>query len=323
MSRIRFKYNPATLRFERVRISILNVLISLVGYLAMGFVFFAGLILLQNYFIESPKEKELRAENKALKEHKVILASQLVSYNAQLDSLKQEDLSLYTQLFESGTPVNSEDTQSEKVDILIAGFSDFDQWLEEISTQSAKTIYTAKKTNEFFHNTASVEKKDLSRLFDVPAIVPVDNFDVTKLVSGFGTRVNPFHKGNYHHDGVDIASARGTLVLASGHGQVITAKRSELVAGYGNYIEIDHGHGIITRYSHLDDVEVRPGQRVKKGQAIGTVGSSGGSVAPHLHYEVIIKGVNVEPVKFFMENLSADQFKEVVNRSKKMNQSLD
>lgn len=323
MYRIRFKYNPKTLKYERVGLSILNILITAVGYLAMGALFFIGLILIQNYVIESPKEKALRAENKALKQHKVILAGQLASYNQQLEDLKEQDLALYNKLFETGAPVKSEKPTSEKVDILVAGDSGFNEWLKEINNQSLTTITAAKQSNSFFHDYASIGKEDLSRLFAIPSIVPVENFEVDKLVSGYGTRINPFHKGNYHHDGVDIASARGTLVLASGHGQIITVKRSDLVAGYGNYVEIDHGHGVVTRYSHLDNINARVGQRVKKGQPIGTVGSTGGSVAPHLHYEVIVNNQNVEPVKFFMENLSADQFKELVSRSKKMNQSLD
>jgi murein DD-endopeptidase MepM/ murein hydrolase activator NlpD len=323
MSRLRFKYNPGTLRFERVRISILNILITLTGYLAMGGVFFIGLILLQNYVIETPREKELTSENKALKQHKLILANQLVSYNHKLSELKKEDLALYNQIFETTDTQNQKTSSPEKVDILVANTSNFNNWLTDINRSFSGVMGEAIKSNQFFSKAASIDKTDLSRLFAIPSIVPVENFEVNKLVSGFGTRINPFHKGNYHHDGIDIAAARGTLVLAAGHGEVISVKRSDMVAGYGNYIEIDHGHGVVTRYSHLDYLQVKVGQRIRKGQAIGTVGSSGGSIAPHLHYEVMVNGIYTEPIKFFMENLTADQFKEVVSRSQKMNQSLD
>jgi murein DD-endopeptidase MepM/ murein hydrolase activator NlpD len=323
MSRLRFKYNPGTLRFERARISILNILISLFGYLAMGAVFFLGLILLQNYVIESPREKELKAENKALAQHKVILASQLELYNQKLELLKDEDEALHDQLFESGKNQNQKNTSTEKSGILVANTSNFNNWIKQINELFSDAMQGAKKSNHFFHDAASIDKKDLDRLFAVPSIVPVENFDVNKLVSGFGTRINPFHKGNYHHAGVDIAAARGTLVLAASHGEIVTVKKSDMVAGYGNYIEIDHGHDIITRYSHLDYIQVKAGQRIKKGQVIGTVGSSGGSIAPHLHYEVINNGVNLDPVKFFLENLTADEFNIIVSRSKHMNQSLD
>jgi murein DD-endopeptidase MepM/ murein hydrolase activator NlpD len=323
MSRLRFKYNPGTLRFERARISILNILITLIGYLAMGGVFFIGLILLQNYVIESPREKELTSENKALKQHKLILSNQLVSYNHKLAELKKEDFALYNQIFETTDTQNQKTSSPDKVDILVANTASFNNWITNINRSFSGVMGQAIKSNQFFSKAASVDKTDLSRLFSIPSIVPVENFEVNKLVSGFGTRINPFHKGNYHHDGIDIAAARGTLVLAAGHGEVISVKRSDMVAGYGNYIEIDHGHGVVTRYSHLDYLQVKVGQRIRKGQAIGTVGSSGGSIAPHLHYEVMVNGIYTEPIKFFMENLTADQFKEVVSRSQKMNQSLD
>jgi murein DD-endopeptidase MepM/ murein hydrolase activator NlpD len=323
MSRLRFKYNPGTLRFERARISVLNILITLVGYLAMGAVFFIGLILLQNYVIESPREKELTSENKALKQHKLILSNQLVSYNHKLAELKKEDFALYNQIFETTDTQNQKTSSPDKVDILVANTASFNNWITNINRSFSGVMGQAIKSNQFFSKAASVDKTDLSRLFNIPSIVPVENFEVNKLVSGFGTRINPFHKGNYHHDGIDIAAARGTLVLAAGHGEVISVKRSDMVAGYGNYIEIDHGHGVVTRYSHLDYLQVKVGQRIRKGQAIGTVGSSGGSIAPHLHYEVMVNGIYTEPIKFFMENLTADQFKEVVSRSQKMNQSLD
>jgi murein DD-endopeptidase MepM/ murein hydrolase activator NlpD len=182
---------------------------------------------------------------------------------------------------------------------------------------------SAKSSNQFFHAKASVKKEDLSTLFSVPSIMPVENFELTNLVSGFGTRINPFHKGHYHHDGVDITSTRGTSVLAAGHGQVIMTKRSDLLAGFGNYVEIDHGHGVVTRYSHLEEITVRVGQKIKKGHTLGTVGSTGGSIAPHLHYEVIQDGANIDPIKFFAEGLNAAQFQELVTKSKKQNQSLD
>ncbi|MBK8290924.1 MAG: M23 family metallopeptidase [Flammeovirgaceae bacterium] len=147
---------------------------------------------------------------------------------------------------------------------------------------------------------------------------------MSKLVSGYGIRINPFHKGNYHHDGVDISSARGTVVTATAEGQVTIVKRSDLVAGYGNYLEVDHGDGYVTRYSHLEEIVVRQGQTVKKGQSIGIVGSSGGSIAPHLHYEVIKNGNNLNPIDFFMEGIASGQYEALVNfRKNKINLLTD
>jgi murein DD-endopeptidase MepM/ murein hydrolase activator NlpD len=323
MSQTKFRYNTDNLRYERVKISFFNALITIVSYLSFGVLFFAGLLILQNYIIETPSEKILRSENNALKQHKVVLAGQLALSNNQLEELKKQDLDLYEKLFETRQPKEANQSTSKREEILLAGTVDFNGVLNDLNSKFKDLYSSAKSSNQFYHTKASVKKEDLSTLFSIPSIVPVKNFDQSKLVSGFGTRINPFHKGHYHHDGVDIASARGTEVLASGHGLVVMTKRSDLLAGFGNYLEVDHGHGVVTRYSHLEEITVRAGQKIKKSQTLGTIGSSGGSIAPHLHYEVILNGENLDPVKFFAEGLNAGQFHELVNKSKKQNQSLD
>lgn len=323
MLRTKFRYNPENLRYERVKISFFNVVITILSYCSFGVLFFAALLLLQNYIIETPHEKQLRTENEALQQHKIILTSQLQQSDHQLEELKKQDQELYEKLFESKQPLDEHQTLKKREQILIAETSDFNEIISDLTARFNDLFTSAKTSNQIFHAKASVKKEDLSTLFTIPSIIPVENFDLSKLVSGFGTRINPFHKGHYHHDGADIASARGTLVLAAGHGQVIMTKRSDLLAGFGNYIEVDHGHGVITRYSHLEDIYVRVGQKLKKGQSIGSVGSTGGSIAPHLHYEVIQDGANVDPIKFFAEGLNAEEFQELAMKSKKQNQSLD
>jgi murein DD-endopeptidase MepM/ murein hydrolase activator NlpD len=323
MLRTKFRYNPENLRYERVKISFFNVLITILSYCSFGVLFFAALLLLQNYVIETPSEKLLRTENESLRQHKVILTGQLQQSDYQLEELKKQDQELYEKLFETKLSPDENQAPKKREEILIAEISDFNEIIKDLSIRFNDLYTSAKGSNQFFHAKASVKKEDLSTLFTIPSIVPVENFDLSKLVSGFGTRINPFHKGHYHHDGVDITSSRGTLVLSAGHGQVIMTKRSDLLAGFGNYVEIDHGHGVITRYSHLDDIHVRIGQKIKKGQSIGSVGSTGGSIAPHLHYEVIQDGVNIDPIKFFAEGLHADDFQALAIKSKTQNQSLD
>jgi murein DD-endopeptidase MepM/ murein hydrolase activator NlpD len=319
----KFRYNPENLRYERVKVSIFNVLITIISYLTFGVLFFIGLLLLQNYIIETPSEKQLRTENKALEEHRIVLAGQLTESNNQLEELKKQDQELYEKLFETKVPHDENVSLKNREEILLAGAGDFKEIIKDANARLKELYASAKLNNNFFHEKASVKKEDISTLFSLPSILPVEDFDQSKLVSGFGTRINPFHKGHYHHDGVDIASARGTAVLATGHGQIITSKRSDLLAGFGNYVEIDHGHGVITRYSHLEEIIAHPGQKIKKGQVIGSVGSSGGSIAPHLHYEVIQEGANIDPIKFFAEGLTAGQYQELVVKGKKQNQSLD
>src|SRR5690606_13042941 len=154
-------------------------------------------------------------------------------------------------------------------------------------------------------------------------MLPVKEWNTEKLISGFGTRVDPFHKGLYEHTGVDISLPRGTEVVATAPGWVTLARKSSIPAGYGNYIEVDHGHGFITRYAHLGDLHVKQGQRVTKGQVIATSGNSGGSVAPHLHYEIIRDGVQVDPIPYMIEGLDPAEHHRMKQISKIQNQSLD
>jgi murein DD-endopeptidase MepM/ murein hydrolase activator NlpD len=323
MASTKFRYNNKTLRFEQAKISYFSVFLSIISYLTFSFLFFVGLVLLQNFLVETPVEKKLRAENKALEKHKLLLTSQLTSSNQQLAELKNKDLTLYQKLFETKLTKESAPVYPEREELLMAGAGDFNESVDQLGQRFSELLNSARSTSSFYQKKASVKKEDVGMLTTIPSTAPIENFEVSKLVSGYGIRINPFHKGQYHHDGVDIASPRDTPVLASAPGRVILTKRSDLVAGYGNFVEIDHGNGYVTRYGHLEEIIVRQGQVLKKGQIIGSVGSSGGSIAPHVHYEVILEGKNLDPIKFILEGISADQYKVLLSQSSKQNQSLD
>jgi murein DD-endopeptidase MepM/ murein hydrolase activator NlpD len=322
MAITKFKYNPKTLRYERTSISLLGAAFRGFGYLIFGALFFVGLVLLQNYLIDTPFEKELRAENEALRQHKTVLIASLQESNGRISELKNEDRELYEKLFEiklSAAP----DMNIEKEEILTAEPGLFSEWEKATRSQSDEFIQTARSRNVAFSESVSIKKSDLKTLKALPTLAPIENFEVDKLVSGFGKRINPFHKGLYHHDGVDISLPTGTAVVATAPGTIVLSNLSSLVAGFGNYIEINHGNGVITRYAHLGELKVYYGQRVSRGQVIGTIGSSGGSIAPHLHYEIIKNGKNVNPAHYIISGLNSSQYHLLVDNSKKVNQSLD
>ncbi len=318
----KYYYNPKTLRFERKKISFTNVMGNSFGYLSFGMLFFVGLLVLQNYIVVTPLESKLRLENKSLTEHKAILNSRIKKANAQLDELKSKDGELYKKIFE----IPKSDVQTASIgheEILTATSPVFLEWTENLTNQFATISDKAGKSNRFFRLTASVDKSDWHKLQSTPVLQPVDNFEVNQLVSGFGVRINPFHKGKYHHDGADITATRGAHVVATGPGIVAAVKKSDLLAGFGNYVEIDHGYGYVTRYAHLDEITVKMGEKVLKGFKIGTVGSSGGSIAPHVHYEVLLNGVNIDPLQYLVQGLDSEQYARLFILSKKINQSLD
>lgn len=318
----KYYYNPKTLRFERKKISFTGVMGNSFAYLSFGIIFFIGLLVLQNYIVETPLENKMRLENESLTEHKAILNQRIKSANTQLAQLQSKDGELYKKIFEiPKTEVISASIGHEE--ILTASSPVFMKWTETLTDQFVSISEKSGKSNRFFRLTAGVDKSDWNKLQSTPVLQPVENFEVAQLVSGFGIRINPFHKGKYHHDGADIAATRGASVIASGPGKVVSVKKSDLLAGFGNYVEIDHGYGYITRYAHLDDITVRLGEKVLKGFKIGTVGSSGGSIAPHVHYEVLMNGTNIDPLQYLVQGLNSDQYARLFISSKKINQSLD
>lgn len=322
MFKTKFHYNPKTLRYERVKLSILNVIVSGLSYVAFGAIFFVGLVLIENYFAETPKEGALRKENAALENYKVLLAGQLDRSALELSALRDQESSLYQSLFETSKP-ERELPKIHREEILISNPTKFNEWVASIENKFRETHNRAVISNNHFSQTTQVEKPDLTSLFQTPSVPPVANFAIEQLISGFGTRINPFHKGLYHHDGLDIAAPTGSPVVAAGNGKVVAAVTTTQIGGFGNYIEIDHGNGLISRYAHLGALSVRTGQRISKGQTIAVIGVSGASVAPHVHYEIIKDGQNINPVKFIIAGLNSAQYELLMVNSANQNQSLD
>ncbi len=322
MTEPQFRYNPKTLRYERVQFSIWRTASAFIAYSCFGILFFIGLNLFQNFVIETKLEKALVTENKSLSEYKVVLASQIETSNQLLSGLKADESKLHEKLFEA--PVEQESQVVGQSAEKIASIEDWNESMNHLNERLKAVHEKTKIKNHFFGERLTLDKSDVPTLMNFPSIAPVKDLNDQNLVSGFGVRINPFHKGNYHHDGIDIALTKGTEVLATGNGHVISFNNHNLLeAGSGNYVEIDHGNGLVTRYSHLEKVNVTWGQKIKQGQVIGLSGSSGGSVAPHLHYEVIEYGKNLDPLMYIIEGISAEGHQKLAVKSKTQNQSLD
>ena len=162
------------------------------------------------------------------------------------------------------------------------------------------------------------DKADM--LASLPAIQPVSNKELRRLASGFGMRVHPIYKVKMMHPGIDFSAPQGTPVYATGGGKVVTVKSS--LSGYGNQVIIDHGFGYRTRYAHLQKASVKQGQRVERGQAIGLVGNTGTSTAPHLHYEIYHDDERVNPIHYFYQDITAEEYEILVQLASIENQSL-
>jgi murein DD-endopeptidase MepM/ murein hydrolase activator NlpD len=179
------------------------------------------------------------------------------------------------------------------------------------------TAYQEKSFNDIEGMVKNKEKL----LAAIPAIQPVSDKDLTRIASGFGTRIDPVYKVPKFHAGLDFAAPIGTPIYATADGVVTDAGYN--AGGYGNRVIIDDGYGYETLYGHMHKIKARVGQKVKRGEVIGYVGSSGKSTGPHCHYEVHRNGTPVDPVYYFYNDLTPEQYDRLLKLAQTANQSLD
>jgi len=163
-------------------------------------------------------------------------------------------------------------------------------------------LFSKKSYNEI----EKLIKNQDEKMASMPAIQPVSNKQLNRVASGFGLRIDPVYGTPKMHKGLDFSAPQGTPIYATGDGVIKLAGSSE--GGYGNHVIINHGYGYETLYGHMVRVKARTGQKVKRGEVIGWVGSTGKSTGPHCHYEVHINNQAVDPVYFFYNDLNAEEY---------------
>ena len=179
-------------------------------------------------------------------------------------------------------------------------------------------LYAQSLSLDEIHRMAGTKKE---RMAHMPAIMPISKVNC-RMVSGYGMRYHPILHYRRMHTGVDLSAQPGTPVHATADGRVTTAGRGAGLGGYGVCVVVDHGYGFKTLYAHLQDVKVREGEKVKRGTVVGTVGRTGLSQGYHLHYEVIQNGQKVNPVYYFFNDLTPEEYDEVLEASYVENQCL-
>lgn len=324
MSKIKYYYDTETCKYERLKTSVSDVVINTAGFIILSLVFATGLLFAYNNFFKSPREQYLTRENKELNFYYKLMSKEMTEMDKVLTALQEKDDQVYRSIFETKPLASS---------IRNSGTGNMDNYrilLEKNLSRQDLILSTLDKLNKLkkkayvqsksYEDILVLSKQKNALLAGMPAIQPMSNPNLTKLVSGFGYRMHPIYKVRLFHTGVDFSAARGTAVYATGDGVIITTARN--LGGYGNEIEVDHGFGYVTKYAHLETFNVKVGQKVKRGELIGYSGSSGAATAPHLHYEVIHDGVKVNPVHYFFKDLNAEQYKKILELAEEENQSL-
>jgi murein DD-endopeptidase MepM/ murein hydrolase activator NlpD len=322
MPQPKFLYNLKSLRFEKAGFPWRWVIINGLGLAFMVVLFFAGLLYLQNRIVESPLEKQLRWENDVLTRHKKVIEEESARQNVQMASLAASDKALHKRILLTD-PAPPEKSEPYSKSILAGDFSDFYNLLDKLSAKTSASFKQAGTKNYLFSRLYWPGKKDVEEIRAFPTLAPVADFKIDQLVCGFGNQINPFNKLLYEHKGLDISGEKGTDVVASGSGVIESAVFSETPSGLGNYVSINHGNGYVTRYAHLQKISVYRGQKIKQGQSIGTLGMSGGVVAPHLHYEIIRNGIYYNPALFMIEESGVENFMSLAEIGTTSKQALD
>lgn len=323
MSKTKFKFNDKTLEYEKVvitwRARFKKAGLHLGVSLTLALVFIVASYPIVTHVIA----KDQIEKNEILEEEYEKMNLHVVELSNDLNVLRLRDDSVYADIF-GVAPISK--------NLRIGGTGGTDEFKEFKKYNNNELMLKSAKLIAALENQVNIHKKGFSRikklahtrsqkLSHVPAIQPIHNNNLIRTASGFGMRLHPVYNVLKLHTGVDFTAKIGTEIFASGDGKVVEVKNS--YTGYGQHVIIDHGFGYKTLYAHMSKFKVRKGQTVKRGDIIGLVGSTGTSTGPHLHYEVIKNGRQIDPANFFFNDLNYEQYKEMINISSQITTSLD
>lgn len=323
MAKAKYRYNPHTLSYDKIELTFRDKLFRGSMILGASLIIGIGIYFITDAFVDSPKEKQLKQKNSELLSQYEILDKKAEQLEVILNDIQRRDDNIYRVIFEA-EPIASE--------IREAGFGGVNRYKELESLSNADLIIgTSKKLDKLskqlyiqsksFDEVFEMAKKKEQMLASIPAIQPVSNEDLTRMASGYGYRTDPVYKTTKFHAGMDFTAPRGTPIYATGDGKVIQADAAN--RGYGNHVRIDHGYGYITLYAHMSKFNCKVGQQVKRGDVIGYVGNTGKSVGPHCHYEVRKNGEPINPVNFYFNDLTPEQYAKMLELANDPTQALD
>ena len=323
MAKIKYYYDTKTLSYKPIK---LNSGEKIKGY----FIFFLSSVLLSFFillifyqFFDSPKEKRLKLEIQNLTSQYEVINNDMQQVETVLDEIQERDDNIYRVIFEADpipTSIRKQGFGGVNRYEKLLGLSNSELMINtsEKIDQLTKQLYLQSKS---FDEVIDLAKNKSNMLASIPAIQPVANKDLKRMASGYGYRIHPIYKTRKMHYGMDFSAKTGTEIYATGDGIVSKIKRSK--RGYGNYVKINHGFGYETLYAHMSKYIVKRGQKVKRGEVIGYVGNSGISTAPHLHYEVRKDNKKINPMNFYYNDLSPEEYEKMLEISLQSNQSLD
>ena len=325
MAKVKYYFDSENLAYRKIKTKISTkfgvVALFLVASGLFGFLCFV--VLLNTPFFETPKDKLQAREIENYKLRYEILNKRMNQIDDVLADIEDRDNNIYRVYFNTSA-IPGEQRK--------AGFGGVNRYKELEGYNNSDLVINTSKRVDVISKELVIQSKSLDEILKlakeknnllaaIPAIQPVRNENLKQIASGFGYRNDPFTKARKFHEGMDFAAETGTPIFATGNGVVERADNT--ASGYGNHIVVRHGFGYETLYGHLSKYNCRAGQRVKRGDIIGYVGSTGRSEGSHLHYEVHKNNEVVNPLNFYYGNISAAEYVVITKLANQENQSLD
>ncbi len=323
MKKIKYFFNTHTLRYEKLVTPLRVKLLRVFAFFATVIVTAGIIVAIAFQYIDSPKTIMLEQENADLKDDYAVMQQQVNQLQQKMDELSNRDNNVYRSIFESSPIPDSarlKAMEKSKEVQLVKSLGETNL-IKSISAQINRLILLTSYQEKSFNDIEAMVKNKEKLLAAIPAIQPVSDKDLTRIASGFGTRIDPVYKVPKFHAGLDFTAPIGTPIYATADGIVTDAGFNE--GGYGNRVIINHGFGYETLYGHMYRIKAKEGQKIKRGEVIGYVGSTGKSTGPHCHYEVHRNGNPVDPVYYFYNDLTPEQYDRLLKLAQTANQSFD
>lgn len=314
----KYFFNPKSLEFERVRDNVKYIVWRFFGLTSLVIVLGLLMAFIFSRVFASPREKYLMNQNRDLRREIAAIDREVDEFEKQMTELKERDLKIYRAMYEADPPKPVDYRGADYAELLALPEGKLIQRIRLKVDRLAKDANA--QTKSYATLTKLIRTKE-EVINSIPAIQPVANKELNRMASGFGYRLDPFYHTASFHAGMDFTCDIGTEVYATGDGVVMKSMNDGW--GYGNHVIISHGFGYTTLYGHLSRIAVRPGTRVKRGQVIGYVGSTGRSTGPHLHYEVRKNDNPLNPAFFYHNDLTDEQYQRMLELSKRETKRFD
>lgn len=306
MAKKRFRYNPHTLSFEPIRVSALKKFTNLTIQFGLSLLVALIVFFVYTSFFDTPKEKILKRHNAEILVRYDLLTRQVEESDRFLAELETRDNKIYRSIFDADV------IPSSLRDGGMGGAEHYQEFIHfkasdvlvDLAIKMDRLSWKTYVQSKSFDEVVDLAKNKEQMIASVPAIQPVSIKDLYRISDYFGTRHDPFTRQRKFHQGIDFSGTRGSPIYSTGNGVVVSASLSYF--GYGNMVVVDHGFGYRTRYAHLDSIKVAVGDTLTRGQILGTLGNTGRSTGPHLHYEVIYRGKVVDPLNYFNDMTSEE-----------------